>query len=76
VILNNQALEISGLNPEEDILVQAGKGFITILPAKNSLVNTDLSTWDKHFKSVIRAGVKPETDLFRGSDNDFDSKEW
>jgi antitoxin component of MazEF toxin-antitoxin module len=76
VILNSQALEVSGLNPDGDILVQAGKGFITIVSAKRTPVNTDLSTWDKHFKSVIKTGMKPETDLFEGLENDFDSKGW
>jgi len=76
VILNTQALEVSGLNPDGDILVLAGKGFITIVPAKNAPVNTDLSTWDKQFKSVIKAGMKPEADLFEGLGNDFDSKDW
>jgi len=76
VILNTQALEVSGLNPDGDILVLAGKGFITIVPAKNAPVNTDLSTWDKQFKSVIKAGMKPEAYLFEGLGNDFDSKDW
>jgi antitoxin component of MazEF toxin-antitoxin module len=76
VILNSQVLEVSGLNPDGDILVQAGKGFITIVSAKSAPVNTDLSTWDKHFKSAIKTGMKPETDLFEGLENDFDSKGW
>jgi hypothetical protein len=76
VILNSQALEVSGLNPDADILVQAGKGFITIVPAADNRINTDLSSWDKQFKSAIKAGMKPEADLFERLGNDFDSKEW
>ena len=76
VILNNQALEISGLSPDSDILVEAGKGFITIIPVKDNRINTDLSSWDKQFKSAIKVGMKPEADLFEGLGNDFDSKEW
>ena len=35
-----------------------------------------LKTWDKKFKQAIRAGHKPEGDLFEGLMNDFDKTEW
>ncbi len=76
VILNNQLIESAGLKPEADIVIHASEGVITIMQLKEKGVNTDLSSWDKQFKATIKKGVKPETDMFEGMKNDFDSKEW
>lgn len=76
VILNSRLLDIAGLSPETDILIQAGRGMITIEPVKETVVNTDLSTWDKQFKTAIKNGAKPDPDLFEGIKNDFDTSEW
>ena len=76
VILNNQLLESAGLNQDSDILIQAADGIIVIMQAKDTIVNTDLSSWDKHFKTAIKKGAKPEPDLFEGMKNDFDLNEW
>ena len=76
VILNSQLLDIAGLSAETDILIQAGRGMITIAPVKETAVNTDLSTWDKQFKTAIKKGAKPDPDLFKGMKNDFDTSEW
>jgi antitoxin component of MazEF toxin-antitoxin module len=76
VILNNQLIETAGLNAEADIIIKANDGVITIIQLKTPGVNTDLSTWDKHFKAAIKRGSKPEGDIFKGMGNDFDLKEW
>ena len=76
VILNNQVIETAGIKPNSDIQIQAGDGVIVILQAKETSINTDLSTWDKQFKAAIKKGAKPEKDLFEGIDNEFDTKEW
>jgi hypothetical protein len=39
-------------------------------------VNKDLSSWGNQFKAAIKAGDKPDKDLFDGLTNDFDFKEW
>lgn len=76
VILNSQLIEAAGLNAEADIVIHANEGVITIKQMKAAGINTDLSTWDKQFKAAIKKGAKPESDLFEGMANDFDSKEW
>lgn len=76
VILNSQLIEAAGLNTEADIVIHANEGVITIKQMKAAGINTDLSTWDKQFKAAIKKGAKPESDLFEGMANDFDSKEW
>jgi antitoxin component of MazEF toxin-antitoxin module len=76
IILSNQLIRAAGLNTEADVVIQAADGIIYILQLKVSDVNTDLSTWDKQFKSAIKKGAKPEGDFFEGMANDFDSKEW
>lgn len=76
VILNSQVIETAGIKPDADILIQAGDGVIVIFQAKETGINTDLSTWDKQFKAAIKKGAKPEKDLFEGIENDFDIKEW
>jgi antitoxin component of MazEF toxin-antitoxin module len=76
VILNNQVIEAAGLKPGIDIIIQAGNGIIIIAQLKETGVNTDLSSWDKHFKAAMKRGAKPEQDLFEGIKNDFDEKEW
>jgi antitoxin component of MazEF toxin-antitoxin module len=76
VILNNLLIETAGLNTEMDIVIRASKGVIKITEVKKDEVNTDLSTWDKQFKTAIKKGSAPEKDLFEGLQNDFDSKDW
>jgi antitoxin component of MazEF toxin-antitoxin module len=76
VILNGLLMETAGLNTDMDIIIQASKGIIKIMEAKKNEVNTDLSTWDKQFKTAIKNGSAPEKDLFEGLQNNFDSKEW
>jgi antitoxin component of MazEF toxin-antitoxin module len=76
VILNNQLLETAGLNAEADIMIEANEGVITIKQMKVPGVNTDLSTWDRQFKTAIKKGARPEGDFFKGMANDFDLKEW
>jgi antitoxin component of MazEF toxin-antitoxin module len=76
VILNNQLIEAAGLNSEVDIMIHAADGIICIIQFKTSNVNTDLSTWDRQFRTAIKKGAKPEKDLFGNISNDFDLKEW
>lgn len=75
IILSNRLLTAAGLDANADIKIEASSGLITIAQAKHR-VNTDLSTWDKHFKEAIKAGAKPEKDLFEGLANEFDKTEW
>lgn len=76
VILNNQLLETAGLTADQDIVIKAVKGRITIEKAESYVVNTDLSTWDQQFKAAIKAGDIPEGDLWEGLENEFDKTEW
>ena len=77
VILNSQLMNTAGLVPEQEILIQANEGIITIIQAKGSGLNLDLSSWDKQFRSANKkAGYGPESDLFGGTENEFDTKEW
>jgi len=75
VILNNHLIEAAGLNAEGDIMIVAGDGVITI-QMKLSEVNTDLSTWDRQFKTAIKNGAQPEGDIFENMANEFDLNEW
>jgi hypothetical protein len=34
------------------------------------------SDWEMQFKAAIKAGNKPENDLFEGLCNEFDKSEW
>lgn len=76
VILNNQLMDFAGLEPDQDIVIRATNGQITIKQAEKYTVNTDLSTWDKQFKAAIKAGDIPEGDMFEGLENEFDKTEW
>ena len=76
VILNNRVIEAAGINPEIDVLVMAKEGMIMIMEAKSSTANTNLSSWDDQFRSSIEARNKPEKDMFRGMENQFDQSEW
>jgi len=75
VILNNQLLKQAGIDTGADIIAFAEEGKIIIMQAKESGINTDVSTWDGIFKAAKKKGNKPEGDLFEGLHNDFD-KEW
>jgi antitoxin component of MazEF toxin-antitoxin module len=76
VILSNQVIEAARINPEIDVLVMAKEGMIMIVEAKSSTVNTNLSSWDDQFKNAIKGLKKPEKDMFRGMENEFDQSEW
>ena len=76
VILPSQLMETAGIAADAEVVVQVKDGVIYIMEAKVSGVNTDLSTWDKQFKSALRKGAKPEKDLFEGLGNEFDKLEW
>jgi antitoxin component of MazEF toxin-antitoxin module len=76
VILNNQLIQTAGLTPDQDIVIHASDGVITIMQIKETAINTDLSSWDAQFKDAIKGGAKPEGDIFAGIENEFDSKEW
>lgn len=76
IILNNNLMDAAGLIADQDVVIQAVKGLITIKQAEKAAVNTDRSTWEKQFKAAIKAGHKPEGDLFEGMQNEFDEKEW
>jgi antitoxin component of MazEF toxin-antitoxin module len=76
VILNNQLLKDANINTDADVVAFADEGKIIIMQAKNTDINTDISTWDLQFKAAKKKGFKPKGDLFDGLRNDFDSKEW
>src|ERR1700744_1112417 len=76
VILNNQLMDFAGLAPDQDIVIRATNGQITIKQAEKYTVNTDLSTWEKQFKAAIKAGNIPEGDMWEGLENEFDKTEW
>lgn len=76
LIINNQSMDIAGLDADRDIVIRAKKGLITIEQPQKPAVNTDLSTWEKHLKAAIKAGAKPEGDFFEGMENEFDKTEW
>jgi antitoxin component of MazEF toxin-antitoxin module len=76
IILNTKIMDAIGITSGSEIIIQAENGMIVIRKADNMEVNTDLSTWDKHFKAAIKKGATPEGDLFEGVINDFDKNEW
>jgi predicted ATPase len=49
---------------------------IAIRELKQTDVNTDLSTWDKQFKSALIKGQEADSDVFPDLKNDFDAEEW
>ena len=75
IILSNSLLQAAGLAADAKIIIEATDGIITIAQAKTA-VNTDLKSWDRQFKKAIKAGAKPEKDLFEGLANEFDKTEW
>lgn len=76
VILNNQLMDFAGLDADQDIVIRAVDGLITIKQVERPVINTDLSTWEKQFKAAIKAGDIPEGDLWEGMENQFDLTEW
>lgn len=77
VILSNRVIEEAGISPDADLIIQVSDGVILIAEAKSTgIVNTDLSSWDEHYKNAINYGNKPETDVWEGVQNSFDREEW
>lgn len=76
VILSTRVIEAAGLNASDEIIIQAIDGAVYILPLQTGDVNTDLSTWDRQFKKAMKAGDRPEGDMFGELLNEFDTNEW
>jgi antitoxin MazE len=77
IILSGKMLAELDLNEGSEVEVSLSDGGITIIPVQpKRAVNKDLSSWGNQFKAAIKAGDKPDTDLFDGLTNAFDSKEW
>lgn len=75
LIISSKLIEASGISGN-DLIIEAANGIISIREVNNSDVNTELSTWDKQFKSAINKVDKAESDLFDGMKNEFDEEEW
>lgn len=76
VILSNRVIEAARLSTNTDLLIRAAEGVILITVAEpTGSVNTDLSSWDSHFKNAIK-GNEPESDEWEGVQNLFDKEEW
>ena len=77
ILLSNSIINKLGVEENEEVIIKAENGAIIITPAKNKRkINTDLSSWEAHFKAAIKNGDKPETDIFGGMQNKFDKEEW
>jgi antitoxin component of MazEF toxin-antitoxin module len=75
LIISSKLIEASGIHGN-DLIIEAANGIISIREVNSTDVNTDLSTWDKQFKSALKNGCKVEGDLFDGMKNEFDEEEW
>ena len=77
VILSNRVIREAGISPDADLIIQVSDGVILIAEAKSAgRVNTDLPSWDEHYKKAIKKGNKPEPDEWEGMQNRFDEEEW
>ena len=75
IILSGKMLSELNLTEGSEVEVSLSDAGIHIIPVpQKKEVNKDLSTWDKQFKAAIKAVDQPETDMFDGLTNDFDSK--
>jgi hypothetical protein len=75
LIISSKLIEASGISGN-DLIIEAANGIIAIRAVNTRDVNSDLSTWDKQFKSALKNGCKVEGDLFDGMKNEFDEEEW
>ncbi len=69
-IVDGQEIEVS-LNDESSIVLKPTQ----LRKKKRPILNLDLSTWEAQFKSAIKKGEIPESDVFEGMANKFD-KSW
>ena len=76
VIINTKLMEAAGIHQDTNLIMFADEGKIILMEAPKQGVNTNLATWDKHFKAAIKKGASPEPDLFNSLENNFDKNEW
>ncbi len=77
ILISKSMINELGISDDAEVIVTSEKGRIIIEPAVNKIkLNTDLSTWEAHFKAAIKSGDKPDKDLFDGMENKFDKEEW
>lgn len=75
LIISSKLIEASGI-VGNDLIIEAANGIIAIRAVSSLDVNSDLSKWDKQFKSALKIEEKSEGDLFDGMKNEFDEEEW
>ncbi len=75
LIISSKLIEASGISGN-DLIIEAANGIIAIRAVNSSDVNSDLSTWDKQFKTALKSDDKVESDLFDALKNEFDEEEW
>ena len=75
LIISSKLIEASGISGN-DLIIEAANGIIAIRAVNSSDVNSDLSTWDKQFKTALKSDDKVEGDLFDELKNEFDEEEW
>lgn len=75
IIISSKLIEASGISGN-DLIIEAANGIIAIRAVNSSDVNSDLSTWDKQFKTALKSDDKVEGDLFDELKNEFDEEEW
>ena len=75
VILQKKLLEEAGI--EKHIIIHAESGIIIIKPAnKKEKILMDRSKWEKQIKLAIKAGNKPEKDIWDESISTVADKDW
>lgn len=75
LIISSKLIEASGISGN-DLIIEAANGIIAIRAVNSSDVNSDLSTWDKQFKTALKSDDQVEGDLFDELKNEFDEEEW
>jgi antitoxin MazE len=57
---------------EEEVEIVPREEGLLIMPVKAK----PREEWEKHFKTAIKAGHKPDTSILGGFSNQFDKDEW
>jgi antitoxin component of MazEF toxin-antitoxin module len=70
IVLPTKLIRMAGFNPGQELHIEIRKGMLIVRPEEEREINTDLKSWDRHFKSLKRQDAGPDENYFDELENE------
>lgn len=69
MVLPNKIFQLAGFKPGEELHIEVRKGILIVRPEEETDINTNLKSWDRHFKSLKSQYTDPDENFYDDFDN-------